>query len=619
MAEMTPTIRKNLRSLDNPVELRELNRQLEWIWRMILGGLTMKSFAKGSIGEITKTVEHVITEDIVADNIDVKELKAAIAEIMYADIGILKTDFAKIRDLIADMVIVGEGVAKKYFIDELQVTDANVVNLSADKITGGTLDVGKVDAVNGNFAVITAGMINGHMIAPGTYLADDLRVGSEDDVLVASGGCVNFDAENNIEAVKDKHQLGSAIGDGFAARQHRLKDKSETEKYELLHNSPSTTHFSWKNLVIEYDGIDYAVNDGSTNGSYIYWLKDYPHQLYASNRYLVLSEEDCLLYINKNGIAVTVPGAKTIDGSLIVSGTVHADAIAANAITADKIAAYAIQAGMIASKAVKSDKIDAGAILAEHISAGAVTADKILAGAILADKIGAGAIKGASLDVVDILANSAFIATLVANEGFVGSLVGGNIFATEFMANSALINKIFAEKILSNGSLTISDAFDSMSEELNAATEAAGEAFDKATSAEDKAVSAESKANTANTNAGNALSNAATANANASDALDEAMAAQGQAESAQNAADTAEAAAKATRDELKQYLHFDTSSGLIVGSKDAGEVRIKNGKIDMAAGGEVFSTFGAGYLDLGGDVRIRAPKVGGIVFSPIRG
>jgi hypothetical protein len=79
--------------------------------------------------------------------------------------------------------------------------------------------------------------------------------------------------------------------------------------------------------------------------------------------------------------------AQMFDGSLLVKGTVFADAIATDAITTEKLAASAVTAGEIAADAITAEKIAAGAVTARTIAAGAVTARTIAAGAITASSI----------------------------------------------------------------------------------------------------------------------------------------------------------------------------------------------------------------------------------------
>lgn len=94
-----------------------------------------------------------------------------------------------------------------------------------------------------------------------------------------------------------------------------------------------------------------------------------------------------------------------------------------------------------------------------------------------------------------------------------------------------------------------------------------------------------------------------------------------QAGGAQDAADQAKNAALGgvSRAEFERAVRID-GDGLHVGdSRSASEVLIDSGTVQIRIGGQSYSSFGSGYLQLGEDIRIRRPKGGGVAFSPVRG
>lgn len=119
-----------------------------------------------------------------------------------------------------------------------------------------------------------------------------------------------------------------------------------------------------------YQGTTYTITDGYTNYMYVYWLHSQPTSLVVSNTFPTLTDADCLVFLNKSGTHLTVPGSTILDGDLIVPGTILAAALAANSVTSDKIEAGAVNANAIA----------ANAIGASAIAAGAITADKLVIG-----------------------------------------------------------------------------------------------------------------------------------------------------------------------------------------------------------------------------------------------
>lgn len=196
--------------------------------------------------------------------------------------------------------------------------------------------------------------------------------------------------------------------------------------YTLKSNSPYDKCIQWSGLCMQYNGVTYEITDGYTNASYVYWTIDYPYNLVASQVYPELGIDDCLVFYNKNGIATVVPGATTLDGALIVPGTVLADAIAANAITGDKIAAGAITANTVAANAVGAAAIAAGAVSTDKLAAGSVSADKLAAGAVTANTVAANAIGAAAIAAGAISTDKLAAGAVTADKLTTNDIVGTN-------------------------------------------------------------------------------------------------------------------------------------------------------------------------------------------------
>ena len=122
-------------------------------------------------------------------------------------------------------------------------------------------------------------------------------------------------------------------------------------------NTPLRGYISWSNVHIVYDGVDYAIQDGATNKRFASWKKATPDALVFSDVHPVLTEDDCIVFLNKGGVPISVLTASSTDGDLVVPGT-------------------------ITSAAIATDAIDAG-----HIKSDAITARHILAGSIVAEKM----------------------------------------------------------------------------------------------------------------------------------------------------------------------------------------------------------------------------------------
>ncbi len=187
--------------------------------------------------------------------------------------------------------------------------------------------------------------------------------------------------------------------------------------YIITHNSPSVGFVSWQDLHMQYNGSAYAIANGNSDKVYIWWEAADPYVLKSSNTYPTLGAADALVLLNKNGTAFLVPGSTVLDGSLIVPGTILADALSANSVTGEKILAGAIDTGHLAAGAITADKIDADAVTAGKVAANAIGAAAIAAGAILSDHLYAGAVTA-------------------------GKVAAGAIGATEIAANAITVKKL---------------------------------------------------------------------------------------------------------------------------------------------------------------------------------
>lgn len=159
-------------------------------------------------------------------------------------------------------------------------------------------------------------------------------------------------------------------------------------------------------------GNNYNIADGNTDYKYVWWAPaTSTTNLVGSNTFPTLTANDCLLFLNKNGVAVLVPTSTILDGALIVPESILANAIAANTITADQIATGAITANELAANCVTANAISANAIGAAAIAAGAIQTDHLAASAVTADKI----------LIQDLVAATAFIEALKVRGIDIGS------------------------------------------------------------------------------------------------------------------------------------------------------------------------------------------------------
>ena len=215
--------------------------------------------------------------------------------------------------------------------------------------------------------------------------------------------------------------------------------------YVIKHNDPSPGYVSWSNMNMAYNGNTYAIADGNSNMIFIYWLLSSPYVMQTSNTFPTLAHTDVVVILNKSGTALLVPGSTILDGSLIVPGTILADALSANSVTSAKILAGSIQSTHISTGAIVADSIAAGAIGTAAIAAGAVISDHILADNVLAGHIVAGAIQAGHVAAGAIATNH-----LAAEAVTAAKIQALTITGAKIAADAITAAKIKAGEITTN-------------------------------------------------------------------------------------------------------------------------------------------------------------------------
>ena len=192
-----------------------------------------------------------------------------------------------------------------------------------------------------------------------------------------------------VEDVDYRIRVLKGLGYGLVGSQQLVIFHHLLDGFTVTDNSPQVGYIAWSNLHIVYKGIDYTITDGNTNLKFAWW--DYSVStttLQCQDTLPDTTDDDLIIFLNKNGIHATVPTTTCIDGSLIVTESILAGALSANCVTSEKIYAGAVIAEKIATDAVVADKIYAGAITTDKLDAAAITTAKIADLAVTNAKIG---------------------------------------------------------------------------------------------------------------------------------------------------------------------------------------------------------------------------------------
>lgn len=124
---------------------------------------------------------QITTANIEAANIDwahIGTLAAEVAEIARAQISSAKIGTAQIDLGAITTALIATGAVDTAQIKDGSITDAKIVNLTASKLTAGTIDASEIEVINLKAANITVGTINGQQIAPGAITAENLANGA---------------------------------------------------------------------------------------------------------------------------------------------------------------------------------------------------------------------------------------------------------------------------------------------------------------------------------------------------------------------------------------------------------------------------------------------------------
>ena len=124
-------------------------------------------------------------------------------------------------------------------------------------------------------------------------------------------------------------------------------------------------------------------------------------------------------------------GAKSIDGSKIIDGTISGVLIKDGTVTGNKVLAGTISGVLLQGSTITGDKIVSNTITAVHIAFGTITGDKITAGTISGELITAGSI--------------------TSNQIAVSGITAINMAANSITADNINVRTITADKIILNG------------------------------------------------------------------------------------------------------------------------------------------------------------------------
>lgn len=168
----------------------------------------------------------------------------------------------------------------------------------------------------------------------------------------------------------------------------------------MSNNTPAPGSITWGAFSIQYLGVVYSIGSGSTSQRWVWWRYNGGSSVIEAGADIPvnLTDDDLVLFGNKNGIGVRIQSTSYVDGELLVDGSIFAEALSTNLINSQHIVTAGLDAGVIKFGTMSGDRISADTITGSHIKAGTITAVNIGAGEITAVKLGVGAVTADAID-----------------------------------------------------------------------------------------------------------------------------------------------------------------------------------------------------------------------------
>jgi hypothetical protein len=148
----------------------------------------------------------------------------------------------------------------------------------------------------------------------------------------------------------------------------------------ITHNTPSAGYISWGAFTIQLNGVAYAVPAASSNQRWVWW--EYKNGAPIINAGpdvpSTLTDDDLVLFANKNGIGVRVQSSNFVDGELLVDGSIFADALSTNLINSQHIVTAGLDAGVIKFGVMSGDRIQVNTLQGDRILANTIGVSKLI-------------------------------------------------------------------------------------------------------------------------------------------------------------------------------------------------------------------------------------------------
>lgn len=245
------------------------------------------------------------------------------------------------------------------------------------------------------------------------------------------------------------YRIKVALAQGMIPSHMLILPKHILDGFTFTDNSPAAGSIAWSGCHIVYKGTDYTITDGNTANKYIWWDYDAtPNTVFqTSNTKPNLTDDDCLVCINADGIHKLVIGATMPHGAFLLGATVDTPELRDSCVATAKLAAGSVLAAKIGDGAVEEAKIAAAAVTAAKIGEGAVTSGKVATAAIIEGKIADGAV------VTVKLADGSVTTGKIVDANITAAKLAGGAVTTIKLADGSVIEAKLGTGAVTTGKL----------------------------------------------------------------------------------------------------------------------------------------------------------------------
>lgn len=126
----TTMVRRAFTNLDEPQQIRELNRQMDWLWRQLLGKLDAKAFSTNGLEQIIAATRDVLADEISEEDVGAAAFLKALGDFAIQKVSEKQFSVSDLVHMLSKLFDIKEDDGTAYIIN-LEVTEGNIENATA--------------------------------------------------------------------------------------------------------------------------------------------------------------------------------------------------------------------------------------------------------------------------------------------------------------------------------------------------------------------------------------------------------------------------------------------------------------------------------------------------------